>query len=100
MTRTKRTHRRAPAAVIAAAMALATMLALAPIAQAAVSVSRAELSSGQLRVEGTGAQPGSTVTVRSSASSAAATADANGAFRGAGKRLLDGRIAASRSVIR
>ena len=77
----RRTDRRIPGAVTTAALVLATVLVLAPIAQAAVSVSRAELSGGQLRVEGTGAQPGSTVTVRSSASSAAATADSKGFFR-------------------
>jgi hypothetical protein len=77
----RRTQRRGRASLIAAALALLTMLVLVPIAQAAVSVSRAELNNGQLRVEGTGAQPGSTVTVRSSASSAAATADSKGAFR-------------------
>ena len=38
-------------------------LALAPAADAAINVSRAELSSGRLRVEGTGAVPGNGVTV-------------------------------------
>ena len=38
-------------------------LALASVAEAAISVSRAELSSGRLRVEGTGAVPGNGVTV-------------------------------------
>jgi hypothetical protein len=77
----KRIHRFGAATVVGAAAVLALALALAPIAAAAVSVSRAELKSGQLRVEGVGAQPGSTVTVRSSASTAAATADSSGAFR-------------------
>src|SRR5215217_7038025 len=89
-----RTSRRAGGTVVTAALVLATVLALAPAAQAAVSVSRAELRSGQLRVEGAGAQPGSTVTVRSSASSATATADSSGAFRveGGGFSAPDCRV--------
>jgi hypothetical protein len=72
---------RRAATLVCAAASLAAVLALAPIARAAVTVSRAELSNGQLRIEGVGAQPGSTVTVRSSVATAAATADARGAYR-------------------
>jgi hypothetical protein len=77
----KRIRHRCRPTLAGAALVLLTVLALAPIARAAVSASRAELSGGQLRVEGVGAQPGSTVTVRSTASTAAATADSKGAFR-------------------
>src|SRR4051794_30788597 len=50
-------------------------------ALAAVSVSRAELNSGSLRVEGTGAAPNANVTVSSAQSSASSRADSTGAFR-------------------
>ncbi len=60
----------------------AVLLVLAaPAAQAAVSVTRAELSSGQLRVEGRGAVPNAVVTVTSPESSASSRADGSGAFR-------------------
>jgi hypothetical protein len=62
-------------------VALALLFVSAPPAQAAVTVSRAELRSGQLRVEGTGALTGSTVTASSPESSAGARADGSGAFR-------------------
>lgn len=48
---------------------------------AAVAVTRADLSGGQLRVEGRGAQPGSLVRVVSDLSSASRNADSAGAFR-------------------
>lgn len=48
---------------------------------AAVSVSRAELNSGSLRVEGGGAVPNANVTVSSAQSSASSRADGSGAFR-------------------
>jgi hypothetical protein len=50
-------------------------------ALAAVSVTKASLSSGSLRVEGTGARASATITVSSPESSATATADSKGLFR-------------------
>src|SRR3712207_6454309 len=66
--------------VTLAALVLAVLLT-APAAMAAVSVSRAELSGGQLRVEGRGAQAGSPVRVVSDSSSASRNADSSGNFR-------------------
>lgn len=66
---------------VAAFVLLLVLLASAPAASAAVSVSRAELKSGQLRVEGSGAQPGSLVRVVSDSSSASRNADSSGGFR-------------------
>ncbi len=60
---------------------LLTLLGTAQAAQAAVSVTRAELGSGQLRVEGRGAQSGSLVRVVSDLSSAGRNADSSGGFR-------------------
>src|SRR5918996_4449350 len=52
---------------------------LAPAAHAAVSITRAELSGGKLRVEGSGAAPNALVTVNGGAASA--NADGSGQFR-------------------
>ena len=60
---------------------LLVLLGTASAAQAAVSVTRAELSGGQLRVEGSGAQTGSLVRVVSDLSSASRNADSSGGFR-------------------
>jgi hypothetical protein len=60
----------------------AATLALAPSgALAAISVSKASLSSGSLRVEGTGAIAGATVTAASAESTATAKADSKGQFK-------------------
>lgn len=55
------------------------MAVFVPTADAAVIVSRAELSSGQLRVEGSGALPNHAVTV--SPGNVTGTSDGNGAFK-------------------
>jgi hypothetical protein len=65
-------------------LALVALVALALVPQtaaAAVSVARAELSGGQLRVEGRGAQAGALVRVTSDLSSASRSADSSGGFR-------------------
>jgi hypothetical protein len=68
---------RLPAFLLVAALCLVT----APAAFAAVSVTRAELNGGQLRVEGAGAAAGATITVSSPESTATGRADSAGAFR-------------------
>src|SRR4051794_15557491 len=62
-------------------LALGLALLVPATASAAVSVSRAELSSGSLRVEGGGAVPNATVNVTSAESSASSRADGSGAFK-------------------
>src|SRR5918998_3496295 len=63
------------------ALCVLAMAGAAPAAEAAVSVTRAELSGQQLRVEGRGAQPSSLVRVTSDLSSASGNADSSGNFR-------------------
>jgi Putative Ig domain len=58
----------------------AALLAL-PASASALTVSKAQLSGGQLRVEGTGASPGVRLTVESTTSAASARVDTKGAFR-------------------
>jgi hypothetical protein len=67
-------------AVLACLVLSALMLVLPAAASAAVSVTRAELKSGELRVEGRGATPDGTVTVTAD-SVASGRADGSGAFR-------------------
>jgi hypothetical protein len=62
-------------------LALGLALLAPTTAFAAVSVSKAELSSGSLRVEGGGAVPNATVNVTSAESTASSRADGSGAFR-------------------
>jgi hypothetical protein len=57
------------------------LLALAPASASALTVSRAELSGGQLRLEGSNAAPGIFIIATSSTSSAGARSDLNGAFK-------------------
>ncbi len=59
----------------------ALLVLVGPAAQAAVSVTRADLGAGQLRVEGRGSLPNAVVTVTSPESSASSRADQSGAFR-------------------
>lgn len=68
---------------LVSAVLLVLALALVPVAQAALTVSRAELNGTQLRVEGSGAVPNATVTIDGGAASG--TADATGAFRMIGR---------------
>jgi Putative Ig domain len=68
------------AAVVLCLLMAALVLALPSSAFGAVSVTRAELKSGQLRVEGRGALPNATVTVASD-SVASTRSDGSGAFR-------------------
>ena len=62
-------------------IALALLLLAVPPAFAAVSITRAELNGGQVRVEGRGAVPGVTITVSSPESTATGRADSAGSFR-------------------
>jgi hypothetical protein len=63
-------------------LAAAAVMLIAPTtALGAVSISRAELSGGQLRVEGRGAVANATVTATSPESSASSRADGSGNFR-------------------
>jgi hypothetical protein len=62
-----------------AALALLLLLTLAPVASAAVSLTRAELTGSKLRIEGRGALPNTRVTVNGGQPSA--TSDRSGAFR-------------------
>jgi hypothetical protein len=63
-------------------LSIAGALLLTPsVAPAAVSVSKAELNSGSLRVEGGGASRSATVTVSSPESTASARADSSGRFK-------------------
>lgn len=71
-----RSHRRQ---WVVAAGVVALMAVFVPTADAAVMVSRAELKSGQLRVEGSGALANHTVTV--SPGNVTGTSDGNGAFK-------------------
>jgi hypothetical protein len=68
------------AAVALCSLIAALVLVLPSSAFGAVSVTRAELKAGQLRVEGRGALPNATVTVASD-SVASARSDGSGAFR-------------------
>ena len=65
--------------LLAVAAVILTMAVFAPAAQAAVTITRAELNSGQLRVEGTGALPNHVVTV--TPGNVTGMTDANGAFK-------------------
>ena len=56
------TLRVGPRALVSAVL-LVLALALVPVAQAALTLSRAELNGTQLRVEGSGAVPNATVTI-------------------------------------
>jgi hypothetical protein len=67
---------------------LALALIAPSSASAAVSVTKAELNAGTVRVEGVGALPNSTVTVVSAESTASASADGNGAFRVGGSGFV------------
>lgn len=60
---------------------LAVALLALPAGASALTVSKAELRGGQLRVEGAGAAPGIRLTVTSSTSAASARVDLKGAFR-------------------
>jgi hypothetical protein len=63
-------------------LALVLLLLLAaPAALAAVSITRAELDGGQVRVEGRGAVAGVSITVSSPESTATGRADSGGSFR-------------------
>jgi hypothetical protein len=62
-----------------AALALLVLLTLAPVASAAVSLTRVEFSGSKLRIEGRGALPNTRVTVNGGQPSA--TSDGSGAFR-------------------
>lgn len=66
---------------IGAALTATVVLLVVPAALGAVSVTRAELSGGQLRVEGSGAAPNATVTVTSPESTAGRAGDGSGSFR-------------------
>jgi hypothetical protein len=66
---------------LALLLAAALLLIAAPTASAAVSVTRAELNGGQVRVEGRGATPSATITVSSPESTASGRADSGGSFR-------------------
>jgi hypothetical protein len=70
-----------PRTMLLVPLALALALLAPSSALAAVSVTKAELKSGTLRVEGAGAVPNATVTVSSAQSAASARADGAGAFR-------------------
>src|SRR5918999_6084813 len=70
---------RARGLALAALATLFLLGVLAPAAHAAVSITRAELSGGNLRVEGSGALPNAQVTVNGGAASA--NADGSGQFR-------------------
>lgn len=81
---TIRSPRKELARLLGIACVLALLLTLfvsATAAEAAVSVSRAEFNSGQLRVEGSGAAPGSVVRVASDLSTVSRNADSSGRFR-------------------
>jgi hypothetical protein len=62
-------------------VAVVLLLVAAPVTFAAVSITRAELDGGQLRVEGRGAVAGATITVSSPGSTATGRADPAGASR-------------------
>lgn len=62
-------------------LVLALAMLAVPASASALTVSRAQISSGQVRVEGTGAAPGATVTVSSPTSSVSNRADSAGQFR-------------------
>ena len=70
-----RPHRRA----LVVAAVLATLASIPAAAQAAISISVAELNSGQLRLEGSGAVPNHALTV--SPGSVTGTSDSNGQFK-------------------
>src|SRR3954449_3650292 len=62
-------------------LVLAIAMLAVPASASALTVSRAQIASGQVRVEGTGAAPGATVTVSSPTSSVSNRADSAGQFR-------------------
>src|SRR3954449_8041056 len=62
-------------------LVLAIAMLAVPASASALTVSRAQIASGQVRVEGTGAAPGATVTVSSTTSSVSNRADSAGQFR-------------------
>src|SRR4051812_13516502 len=62
-----------------AVLAIATLGLVASTADAAVRITRSELNSGQLRVEGTGALPSHTVTI--TPGPVTGTSDSSGSFR-------------------
>ncbi|HZQ29093.1 MAG TPA: hypothetical protein VFA94_15455, partial [Acidimicrobiales bacterium] len=67
--------------VPAVAALFAVQVLLAVPAGAAISVSRADLKAGSLRVEGGGAAPSATVTVDGGAGAVSGKADGSGAFK-------------------
>ncbi len=67
--------------LVVLALTVAVALLSAPVAHAAVSVTKASLVSGSLEVEGTGARPEATITVTSPESTATGRADDDGRFR-------------------
>jgi hypothetical protein len=71
--------KRVPGLASAALLALFLLAFLAPAAVAAVSITKAELKESQLRVEGQGATPNTTVTVNGG--EASGTSDGSGKFR-------------------
>lgn len=68
-------------AVVMVLSLAAFVVGVPSVAQAAVSVSRASLSSGSLRVEGNGAAASATITVTSPESRATGTADGDGEYK-------------------
>src|SRR4051795_13106485 len=78
-------------------LVLALAMLAVPASASALTVSRAQISSGQVRVEGTGAAPGTTVTVSSPTSSVSNRADSAGQFRveGANFRSADCKVTVS-----
>src|SRR3954451_1871076 len=62
-----------------AVLTIATLGLVASSADAAVRITRSELNSGQLRVEGTGALPSHTITI--TPGSVTGTSDSSGSFR-------------------
>jgi hypothetical protein len=82
MKRSKKVHPGARSVAGLVSFLVVATLALAPsAAYAAVSVTKASLSSGSLRVEGKGAKASATITVASPESTATARADSKGEFK-------------------
>src|SRR4051794_31533835 len=81
---------------LAVPLILAALLAL-PASASALTVSRAQLSGGELRVEGTNAARGIFITAESSTSAAGSRSDLNGSFKiqGTGFRAPDCTIVVS-----
>ncbi len=76
---------------------LAAVLVVPSVAVAAVSVTRAELSAGSLRVEGQGARASATITVSSPQSTATSRADSKGQFKVSASGLCPSRSPGRRS---